>query len=183
MDRRTRVLVEVAILVAMAFVLEVAFSFLPAMPQGGRVGISLLPLVVIAWRHGVKWGLIGGVVYGLLNLMLDGVLYHWGSFFLDYTIAFGVVGLAGIARKINDYVFGFALAVFIGYFARFVSHVLSGILLFGEYAPEGESVIWYSVTYNATYLLPAFILTLIVGIPVYFALRAYGNQDLPSETY
>mgnify|MGYP000878445820 FL=1 len=138
---RTRVLVEVAILVAMAFVLEFTFSFLPKMPQGGRIGISMLPLVVIAWRHGVVQGWIGGIVFGLLNLMLDGVLYHWGSFFLDYTIAFGLVGMTGFFKPlIKDHVIVFVGAIITAFLLRFVSTVLSGVLLFGEYAPEGESV-------------------------------------------
>lgn len=174
---RTRVLVEVAILVAMAFVLEVAFSFLPAMPQGGRIGISMLPLVVIAWRHGVVFGVIGGVVYGLLNLMLDGVLYHWGSFFLDYTVAFGVIGLSGFVKQLlGDNPYSFVLAIVVGVFFRFISHVLSGILLFSEYA-EGNVYI-YSIVYNGTYLLPALILTAIVGALVYFPLRSYSQQEL-----
>ena len=168
---RTAQLVEIAILVAMAFVLEFAFSFLPAMPQGGRVSISILPIVVIAWRNGPLAGVIGGVVYGLLNLMLDGVLYHWGSFFLDYTIAFGVIGLSGFVRRLGlNNVVGFGFAIFVGYFLRFFSHVLSGVLLFGEYA--GDQNVWiYSMVYNGTYLLPAFILTLIVGVIVYFPLK------------
>ncbi|MEC9484286.1 MAG: ECF transporter S component [Candidatus Izemoplasma sp.] len=167
----TRVLVEVAILVAMAFVLEFAFSFLPNMPQGGRVSISVLPLIVIAWRNGPLAGVIGGVVYGLLNLMLDGVLYHWGSFFLDYTIAFGVIGLVGfIKRFTGDNIVTFALAIVVGYCLRFLSHVLAGVLLFSEYA--GDQNVWvYSIVYNATYLLPALILTLLVGVVVYFPLK------------
>ena len=176
---RTRVLVEVAIFVAMAFVLEFAFSFLPKMPQGGRVGISMLPLVVIAWRHGVIQGWIGGIVFGILNLMLDGVLYNWGSFFLDYTIAFGLVGMTGFFKPyIKDHVIVFSLAIIVAYLLRFISSVLSGVLLFAEYAPEGQSVWVYSITYNATYLLPALILTVIVGIPVYFVLQSIGKDEI-----
>jgi thiamine transporter len=180
---RTRVLVEVAILVAMAFVLEFTFSFLPKMPQGGRVGISMLPLVVIAWRHGVVQGWIGGIVFGLLNLMLDGVLYHWGSFFLDYTVAFGLVGMTGFFRPMfKDNVVVFSLAIIVAYILRFVSTVLSGVLLFGEYAPAGESVWVYSIVYNTTYLLPALILTTIVGIPIYYVLKSI-DSDSVKEIY
>ena len=179
---RTRVLVEVAVLVAMAFVLEFAFSFLPKMPQGGRVGISMLPLVVIAWRHGVVQGWIGGIVFGLLNLMLDGVLYHWGSIFLDYTIAFGLVGMTGFFKPmIKDHVAVFVVAIITAFVLRFISSVLSGVLLFGEYAPEGESVWIYSIVYNSTYLLPALILTVIVGIPSYFAIKSIDRDDIQEQ--
>lgn len=175
--RSTRVLVEVAILVAMAFVLEIAFSFLPAMPQGGRVSLSVLPIIVISWRNGPYAGIVGGVVYGLLNLMLDGVLYHWGSFFLDYTIAFGLIGLSGLVRKAGlDNVGGFGLAIFVGYLLRFLSHTLSGVLLFSQYA--GDENVWlYSLGYQTTYLLPAFLLTLVVGVIVYFPLKTLENNE------
>lgn len=178
--KSVRVLVEVGILVAMAFVLEFAFSFLPAMPQGGRVSLSLLPIIVISWRHGVIPGLIGGFVYSILNLMLDGfVLYHWASLFLDYFFAFSLVGLAGIVKKpLGDKVYVFGLAILIGFVARFVMHLISGAVLFGEWAPAGQNVWVYSLVYNSTYLLPAFILTLIVGIGVYFPL-----STLEEETY
>ena len=180
---RTRVLVEIAILVAMAFVLEFTFSFLPKMPQGGRIGISMLPLVVIAWRHGVVQGWIGGIVFGLLNLMLDGVLYHWGSFFLDYTIAFGLVGMTGFFKPlIKDHVIVFVGAIITAFLLRFVSTVLSGVLLFGEYAPEGESVWIYSIVYNTTYLLPALILTMIVGVPSYYAIKSIDRDNI-NEMY
>jgi len=180
---RTRVLVEIAILVAMAFVLEFVFSFLPKMPQGGRIGISMLPLVVIAWRHGVVQGWIGGIVFGILNLMLDGVLYHWGSFFLDYTIAFGLVGMTGFFKPlIKDHVIVFVGAIITAFLLRFVSTVLSGVLLFGEYAPEGESVWIYSIVYNTTYLLPALILTMIVGVPSYYAIKSIDRDNI-NEMY
>ena len=167
----TRRMTEVAILVAMAIVLELALSFLPAMPQGGRISISMLPLFVITWRHGIKYGVIGGVVYGILNLMLDGKLYHWGSFFLDYTIAFGLLGFTAIFKSIiGDNVYGFGVAIVVGFILRFFSHFLSGVILFGEYA-EGNVYI-YSATYNLTYLLPAMIVTLIVGVAVFFPLKS-----------
>lgn len=179
MLKSTRVLVEVAILVTLAFVIEFGFSFLPAMPQGGRVSLSLLPLIVIAWRHGVVPGIIGGVVYSILNLMLDGfVLYHWGSLFLDYVFAFGLIGLSGYVKTFKDDVLFFAIAIVAGFFLRFTSHVLSGAILFGEYAPEGQNPWLYSIIYNSTYLLPALVLTVIVGIPVFYALQRYFNEEI-----
>lgn len=175
---RTRVLVEVAILVALAFILEFAFSFLPKMPQGGRIGVSMLPIVVIAWRHGVVQGIVGGVVFSILNLMLDGfVLYHWASLFLDYVIAFGVIGLAGFSRPLlGNTPLAFGVAIVIAFVGRFISHVLSGAVLFAEYAPAGQNPWAYSIIYNTTYLLPALILTLLVGIGVYFPLKTLESD-------
>jgi thiamine transporter len=174
--RNTSVLVETAIMVALAFVLEVAFSFLPAMPQGGRVSLSMLPIIVLAWRQGVKIGSIGGAAFGLLNLMLDGVLYHWGSLFLDYLFAFGLIGVAGVYRRIQDNVIYFGIGIVTAFVLRFTSSTLSGVILFGEYAPDNQNVWIYSMVYNGTYLLPALLLTIVVGVPLYYALRAFDNE-------
>lgn len=172
--KETRRLTEIAILIALAIVIELAFSFLPKLPQGGRISIAMLPIFIIAWRHGFKWGVIGGAVYGVLNLMLDGILYHWASFFLDYTVAFGVIGFAAFAKKlIGDNPFGFGVGIVVGSTLRFISHFISGFLIFGQYA-EGagfDSIYIYSLSYNITYILPSMIFTLVIGIILFQPLK------------
>ena len=178
--RETQRITEIAILVALAVVLELVFSFLPKLPQGGRVSLAMLPLFVIAWRHGFKWGVIGGAVYGLLNLMLDGVLYHWASIFFDYTIAFGVIGFAAFAKKwFGDNIIAFSIGIVVGSILRFISHFISGFLLFGGYAADAgfDSIYLYSLSYNATYTLPTLIITLIVGIAIFIPLNHILNRD------
>ena len=176
--RETRRITEIAILVALAVVIELVFSFLPKLPQGGRVSLAMLPIFILAWRHGLKWGVIGGAIYGLLNLMLDGVLYHWASVFLDYTVAFGVLGFSVIAKKlIGDTSIGFGVGIVLGSILRFISHFISGFLLFGGYAEEAgfESIYLYSLSYNITYVLPSMIITLIVGIIIFAPLKHISN--------
>ena len=172
--KETRRMTEIAILIALAVVIELAFSFLPKLPQGGRVSIAMLPLFIIAWRHGFKWGVIGGAVYGILNLMFDGVLYHWASFFLDYTVAFGVIGFAAFAKKIlGDNIVAFGAGIIIGSVLRFISHFISGFLLFGQYA-EGagfNSIYLYSLSYNMTYVLPSMLFTLVIGVIIFEPLK------------
>ena len=79
-------LIETSILVSLTVVLDLIFKAIPFMdmPQGGSVSLTMLPLLVISFRNGPKWGLIGGVLYAVINLLLDGKLYHWSSIFLDY---------------------------------------------------------------------------------------------------
>ena len=50
--------------------------------------------------------------------------------------------------------------------ARFLFHVLSGVVFFASYAPEGTPVWLYSVIYNGTFLLPgmAIALVLLLGL-------------------
>ena len=55
---KTRRLTESAMLLALAVVLEfVSKMFIPEMPFGGQVTlVSMLPVVLISYRHGMKWG-------------------------------------------------------------------------------------------------------------------------------
>jgi len=42
----------------------------------------------------------------------------------------------------------------VGIFGRFVAHLISGVVFFGSYAPEGMSPIVYSAFYNGAYIVP-----------------------------
>ena len=53
---KTRVLVECALMIAIGTVLSNIKIF--TMPNGGSVTLlSMLPFVLVSFRHGVKWGL------------------------------------------------------------------------------------------------------------------------------
>ena len=172
---RTKELTEVAVLIAVAVVLEVVFTGLGAffpilvMPYGGRVSLSMLPLFVVAYRHGLVKGVIAGVVYSLFNLLLDAVLWHWASFFLDYVLAFGAIGLGYIGVTLfGKNRNGFIALVVIGVFLRFLFHWLSGWVIFAEYMPaEFDSPYFYSLVYNAYYLVPSMALIIVVGIALF----------------
>ena len=59
MQTKTKRLTESAMLIAIAVVLElVGKSIIPPMPFGGQLTLcSMLPIVLISYRHGVKWGI------------------------------------------------------------------------------------------------------------------------------
>jgi thiamine transporter len=86
-------------------------------------------------------------------------VYTVPQMILDYPLAFGALGLAGFfANKKHGLQIGYIVAVF----GRYVFAVISGVVFFGAYAPEGTPAIVYSLTYNATYIVPEAIATLIV---------------------
>lgn len=185
MNKSTRVLVETAIMIAMAFILEVLFTTLPGMPQGGRVSLSMLPIIVLAWRHGVVPGVIAGVSFSVLNMLLDGfspagwaITYQafFGSMVLDYLLAFGLIGLAGLVKPFGDNVYNFVIAILIGSLLRFLMHLLSGVLIWSDYA-DGQNVWIYSFVYNGTYMLPTTLLLAVVGYFLYFPLKSYDNAQ------
>ncbi|MFA5576970.1 MAG: energy-coupled thiamine transporter ThiT [Tissierellaceae bacterium] len=160
-----RMLTEAGMMIALATILSYVKVY--SAPMGGSVTAgSMIPIILFAIRWGLLPGLAIGGVYGILQFILEPYFYHPIQFILDYPLAFGLLGLAGIAYYIRDKntVIGYFkvfLAVFLGILGRMVSHVLSGVVFFAEYA--GTSNPWiYSLEYNAYYLLPELIISAIV---------------------
>jgi thiamine transporter len=163
-------LVEVAMFAALAYLLDfVAFK---VWAQGGSVSLSMLPVFLIAYRWGLKGGLLTGFIYSALQLSTTSYIYSIPLAFMDYILAFTLLGLAGLfagkikkgisegnKSKINLYII---LGLFIGSSLRFVAHYIGGIVFFADFAPVGTPVALYSLLYNGSYMLPAFILCSIV---------------------
>ncbi|MFK8795763.1 energy-coupled thiamine transporter ThiT [Planococcus plakortidis] len=173
-NKRVLLMVEIAIFAALGFVLDfIAFR----MPQGGSVSLVMIPIVLMAFRRGIGAGIITGLLVGLLQIVTGFISVAPLSFgfvvmqvVLDYLLAYGVVGLAGVMRgrymeavqsKKTGKVFAMvALGVLIGSFLRYTVHVITGILFFGMFA-EGNVFI-YSAVYNATYMIPVALVAAIV---------------------
>lgn len=159
---KTGKITEIAVCVA----LSVVCGFLKVweMPQGGSVSLAMVPVLFLAKRRGVLWGTICGVIYGLLSVLLAGVVYHPMSILLDYILAFGALGLAGLfGKSVPGIIAGCTVAVF----ARFAFSVISGAVIFAEYAPAGQNPWLYSVIYQTTYLLPELVISVAVLIVLY----------------
>ncbi len=157
----TKVIAEVSIIVALSLVLNFIKIF--QMPQGGSITLgSMVPVLLLSFRRGPKIGVFAGVVFGLIQMMLDGWFYNPLGMLLDYPLAFGALGLAGIFKKTP--LIGVATSLVV----RFLSHFLSGVIFFGMYAPPGMSPILYSIIYNGSYMLPEL---LISGILIYLLIQ------------
>ena len=147
-----------ALLIALAIVLGQVKLF--EMPQGGSVTLlSTLPIVLCGYLFGTRRGVTAGVCVGLLNLIFGPYIIHPVQMLLDYPIAFGAMGLSGIVRDSKN---GLTKGYIIGVAARYVCAVLSGVIFFGAYAPEGFNGLTWSLWYNLTYLAIEGIMTLIV---------------------
>ena len=147
-----------ALLIALATVLGQIKLF--EMPYGGTVTVfSMLPLALCGYLLGTRRGVIAGFCVGLLNLIFGPYVIHPIQLLVDYPFAFGALGLAGVfSDKKNGLVKGYIL----GLFARYICAVVSGIVFFGAYAPEGFNSITWSLFYNFTYLAAEGILTVMV---------------------
>lgn len=144
------------------------------LPMGGTItAFSQVPIVLYGYHRGVKNGLFAGVVYGLLQMLLQGLenfayVKGIGSYLIlilmDYLVAFAVLGLGGaLFRKMNNKVLGAGLGAAAASAMRFLCHFISGVTIWGEYADGWKSVWIYSLTYNGSYMLAECIVT-IVGV-------------------
>ena len=163
--RDTRVLTEAAIAVALSFVL--GFFVLFKMPFGGSVSLEMIPLILLSLRQGWKVGVIAGAAYGLLDLAIDPFVVHPLQLLLDYPLAFGVLGLAGLFKPT---VWGAVLGATVAVLARFFCHFLSGVVFFASYAPDGWNPFLYSAAYNAAYLAPSLLIAIVVVLVLLKAL-------------
>lgn len=161
----TKMLVEAGIMIALALVLDLIKIY--EAPQGGSVTAgSMVPILIFAFRWGFGPGITAGIAFGTLQLMLGGYVFSPIQAILEYPVAFGFLGLAGLfSNKVTNMkarnAIGIAAGIFLGLGLRFVCHLLAGVIFFGEYA--GTQNPWiYSLLYQASYLVPEFFLTSII---------------------
>lgn len=168
-NSKTRILVEGAMLIALATVLS--YLKFGNMPYGGSITLEMIPIVIMGYRNGAKWGCFTGFVHGLLQMIMgfSNVMYcatllsQIGCILLDYLLAFTVLGLGPVftnmlkKNKFAGIIFGSAMCGVL----RFLCSFLSGWLLWGDYAPEGMNVPFYSLVYNGAYMLPDTIIVVV----------------------
>ena len=171
-----RKMVECALLVAVAVAIDL-IPF-PKWPQGGSVSLCMIPIVFCSYRNGAKWGLAAGFVLSCVQMIMGFYIPPantvWAIILcvlLDYVIAFTALGSADIFAKLcGKYkAVGYAIGAIFAGIIRFVCSFLSGVILWGSYAPEGASVWVYSLTYNGSYMIPntviaAVAITLLCGL-------------------
>ncbi len=163
------------ILIALSTVLS--FIRLFRLPMGGSVtAASLLPLVLAGFLFGPVWGVVIGAAHGLLQFLLsgEGALSIW-SLLLDYPVAFGLIGLAGLfalskqereelplqLRLAKLPLMKLILGTCVGILGRFVASFFSGIIFYYMYAGDMHPVL-YSLLYNLSYNVPEIVITVLV---------------------
>ena len=147
-----------AMMLALAFILSLVKVW--EMPFGGSVTLfSMFFVTLIGYWYGPTVGIMAGVAYGLLQMILDPYIISLPQMLIDYPFAFGALGLSGLfSEKKNGMIIGYIVSVF----GRFVFAVLSGVIFFGMYAPEGMSPLVYAIVYNGSYLATEAAITIIL---------------------
>lgn len=154
MQSKTKRLTESAMLMALAIVLEVVGrTVIPPMPFGGQLTlVSMLPIVLISYRHGVRWGLTSGLAYSLIQMALGAgtvtAAFQPGYFgdgtmvgkaiimcLLDYVLAYTALGLGGCLRnRVRHNGTGLMLGSLVALGSRYLAHIFSGYILFAGWA-------------------------------------------------
>lgn len=181
---KVRILAECAMMLALSIALS--FVVLYEMPWGGAVTLlSMLPVMLVSIRHGLKWGLTTSFLYAWFQA-LQGKAFSLGgvspwfliaSLLLDYLVAFTVLGLAGALRRFGRS--GCLCGIVLAATLRFASHFLSGVFLwanFEEFVVFGASFynrpVLYSLLYNLAYMFPETLLTVAGAVALFFVPQA-----------
>ena len=153
MQSKTKRLTESAMLIALAVVLELTGrAMIPPMPFGGQLTLcAMLPIVLISYRHGVKWGLTAGFGYALVQMALgagtvtaafqpgyfgDGTMIRRALIMcgLDYILAYTLLGLGGCFRNRLSKGAALVWGTLTALGCRYLAHILSGYVLFSGWA-------------------------------------------------
>lgn len=200
-SKRTFNLVLAGVMIAMGTALGFVKPF--ELPHGGAITLcSMLPVMFFSYRCGLKWGLSAGLVFSVLQLLfgldaLKGIsaMMVVGSVFLDYILAFTVLGLAGMFRgKIKNDAAAFTLGSFVSMMLRYFCSFLSGWVLWASFNETADMqgfiatffpalgnlsgtalAVVYSLVYNGSYMIPEIILTCVVG---FLLVQFAGKQIL-----
>lgn len=176
-----RDIVEIAMLVGLALVLDLSIFKIRIGSNGGSISLSMVPLFVLALRKGPIKGFIAcGIVFGLVNSLLDN--YGFVYYPLDYLLPFGSIALAGLFSKfifnkenrvtISSVSF-LVLAIFIACLFRTFFHTLSGVLLW-------HTDLKGSLIYQLSYMGPDTVIVIIVMLLLYKPLIII-NKKYPSQ--
>ena len=181
---KTKRLMESAIMVSIATVLSLIR--LLDLPYGGSVTIGcMLPVMIIAYRHGFRWGLVTGFVFGLLQQLLGlktlSYVTTWQSIIavilLDYLIAFMMTGFAGLFQRVRSQPVALTIGAVVACILRFICHVISGATVWAGLSIPSNAALIYSVGYNATYMIPETVVTAILAYYVGSVLD-FGSNNI-----
>ena len=179
-NKKVTVLAECAVMIALAFALSCAKLF--EMPLGGSVTVaSMLPIMLISIKYGNAIGLGSAFVYSLtqaLQALAEGNVFPYcetaGTLVLcvlfDYLVPFTLLGLSGVFMKwqkirqteVRAYI-GIVLVVVL----RFFSHFITGVAIWGQWAPEGMGKYLYSFLYNGGFLSLDFLICITVAVLIF----------------
>lgn len=184
-------MLESAILIGVSLALNEFAAFNAPWAFGGSVTLgSILPLVLICWRWGTRQGLFSAFVFSLLQMFIGfkNVTYGQNALqmffiaFLDYILAYTVIGLAGIFKnKTSNRLFEIGCGIVLVCALRFLCHFVSGWLIWDALWPNEQGMYGavYSLVYNGGYMLPETLIATVIGLLLFLPLKRFWlGEDL-----
>ncbi len=146
-----------AVMLALATVLALVCEVIPFLnlPFGGGFTVaSMLPIVIVSYMYGIKWGLFTSFAYSVIQVLISlimgktvlalftpssddymGLFAAFAIVIIDYLLAYTVLGLGGIFRnKIKRKVVAIVLGVIAALSLRYICHIVSGYIFYGAWA-------------------------------------------------
>lgn len=189
--KKITALTECSVMLALSVVLS--FIQIWHMPMGGEVTLlSMLPVALISVKYGIKQGLSTAFVFSLFHLargVAGGEVFVFCAtafavivcVLFDYIVPFSVLGLSGVFRKKGTpgVCAGIALALVL----RFLCHFITGVVIWAQWAPEGQSKYVYSLLYNGQYMLAECVMTLAGAVLLTRIPRIRAILGLPQNAH
>ena len=148
-------LTESSMMIALATAISFICSLIPVppfnFPFGGGITIAgMLPIILIAYFYGTRWGLLTAFVYSLVQLLLghatvaslflpveEGGMQLYAALLIcliDYILAYTALGLGGLFRSSKSHLKGLVLGCIVALMARYLCHIISGAIFYGLWA-------------------------------------------------
>ncbi|MBO5416896.1 MAG: energy-coupled thiamine transporter ThiT [Clostridia bacterium] len=157
---KTQRLTTSAVMIALSAVLAIVCALIPFLnlPFGGGFTIaSMLPIVIVSYMYGIKWGFFVSFTYSVLQILMDlslgtsssvimalfmpssddymGIVAAVSILIIDYIIAYGVLGIGGIFRnRFKNKTAALCLGSVLALSLRYLAHILSGSIFYGAWA-------------------------------------------------
>ena len=156
----TKRLTVSAVMLALATVLAAVCALIPFLnlPFGGGFTIaSMLPIVLLSYMYGVKWGLFTAFTYSVIQILMDlslgtgsstlialftpssedymGLVVAISVLFIDYFVAYTALGFGGLFRnRTENKTRALCLGVMVALGLRYLAHIVSGFIFYGAWA-------------------------------------------------
>ena len=156
--QQTQRLTTSAVMLALAMVLAMVCALIPFLnlPFGGGFTVaSMLPVVIISYMYGMKWGFFSAAIYSVIQVVMDlylgkgstlialfmpnsddymGIGAAIAILIIDYLVAYTLLGFGGAFRKMKNKTLALTLGVVLALSLRYLAHIVSGYIFYGAWA-------------------------------------------------
>jgi len=146
-------------MLALSTVLALVCAYIPFLnlPFGGGFTVaSMLPIVIVAYMYGTRWGIFTAFCYAVIQIVLsltqgtggtvmalfmpssDDFMGYGAAVWIviiDYLVAYTVLGLGGLFRNATkSKTYALVLGTVLALSLRYLAHVVSGYIFYGAWA-------------------------------------------------